>query len=191
VLQVSFELKNIADFQDKSLRTTKLVKEGASKLTHMYALDLAAQARANILDGPRGLSAPVDQGRLLAGIQVRDDADGVSWHVVSNADHAAYLEWGTGPKGRATAEDVPEVYEHHTGSGGMPPLDIIEAWVRRKGMGDGSQTTQQIAYLIAREIARNGIEARPYLVPALKTVKPKYEAALRNFLAYVEQRGGR
>jgi hypothetical protein len=190
-MQVTFNLESIRDFQDRSVRTTKLVRDGAKRLTRQYANDIAQKARENILYGPNGHSSPVDQGRLLAGIQVVDDPDGFSVHVRSTADHAAFLEFGTGPKGRATAEDVPDSYAHHSGNAGMPPTDIIEAWVRRKGIGNGDQSIKQVAYLIAREIAMNGIEARPYLIPALKEIQPKYEAGLRNFLAYVEQRAGR
>lgn len=46
--------------------------------------------------------------------------------------------------------------------GKMPPADALEAWARRKGMGEGA------GYGLAIKIMRDGIEEKPYLRPALQ-----------------------
>ena len=80
---------------------------------------------------------------------------------------------------------MPEGYVHGNG-GKMPPLDLIEEWVRRKGItGRGGETPRQLAYLIARKIARNGLPARPFVWPAYQATVGPWEADMRRILTEI------
>ena len=75
----------------------------------------------------------------------------------------------------------------------MPPVSAIENWIKvRKiiprpvALKSGKQrvpTVQQLAYVIARSIARNGIAARPlmreYIEDTMKDFQSKLTAAVR------------
>ena len=70
----------------------------------------------------------------------------------------------------------------------MPPLDVIENWIRVKqiiphpiSLKSGKQiipTIPQLSFLIARKISRDGIKARPFF-------KQSFESAKREFLTKI------
>jgi len=57
----------------------------------------------------------------------------------------------------------------------MPPLLDIQAWVRVKGIvpQDPADSERDLAWKIARSIARKGTPAQPYLLPAADAVRPR------------------
>lgn len=94
---------------------------------------------------------PVDTGTLRRSIthEVRPSPGMVVGRVGSNVPYARYVE-----EGRA--------------AGSMPPPDALArdlqgGWLRRHGIPN------ELAFVVARAIARRGIKPRPYLKPAIKT----------------------
>ncbi len=69
--------------------------------------------------------------------------------VIYRALHAKFIEFGTDPRER------------------MPPVDVIERWVVRKGIERKGKASRQAAWAIAKFIQKRGTEPRPYLRPAV------------------------
>lgn len=110
------------------------------------------------------LRVPVDIGDLRKSIQhtIREIDGGIETVVHTNSDHAAYVEFGTGPVGAA----------HHEGiSPQAQPVYASEKW---RGVIPflKSETDSGIRFIA-------GQPAQPYLYPALK----ENEQQLEEFLA--------
>lgn len=111
----------------------------------------------------------VDTGRGKTAIRVVVYQDGLTVEVVADFDYAAFIEYGTGPRGRQTVSvPTPPGWTYHSGNGGMPPLEIIRRWCTRQGIDPAN------AFVIARSIARNGLPARPFLHPSWMAVERDY-----------------
>jgi hypothetical protein len=118
---------------------------------------------AVIVQGRARENAPVDRGGLR---------DSIAYEV----DAAAFPLWakiGTNIEyGRATELGRP--------AGIMPPSAPLELWARRHGMEPGS------GYALALAIFRRGIEARPFLEPALNESRPQIIGLVRVMAAEIE-----
>lgn len=88
------------------------------------------------------VAAPVDTGTLRRSITT--DVTPFLGSVGSNLPYAPVVEYGR----RAGAP--------------MPPSGSLDPWMRRHGITAVSE------FVIRRSIARRGIRARPYLIPALE-----------------------
>lgn len=190
--------------KDRFIVRAELV--GAAELAAKFqSLDLAARGRARKITNHFSLklsnkikeNAPVDRGRLRSSVQLRQYVSndlGVVADVLVAVDYAAFIEYGTGPLGRQMhlfGGPLPEGYVH--GSGGkFPPIKLILEWVKRKGItGARGESPEQIAYLIARKIARQGIAAKPFVWPAYMEIKPQWEAAMQQYVPdFVKDSGG-
>lgn len=62
--------------------------------------------------------------------------------------------------------------------GKMPPLDVIKGWMITRNIPANNNT----AYLIARSIARDGIEPKPYLREIRKNKLPSYTNEIQEAL---------
>lgn len=82
--------------------------------------------------------------------------------VVAGVDYARAVEQGTGPSGR------------------QPPVRNILDWlkVRRLVADDPAMTQEDLAYVIARAIARKGTPAQPFMVPAFESNRARAEARI-------------
>jgi hypothetical protein len=108
------------------------------------ALIVQRQAKHNI----QALGA-IDKGHLLQSMLAETAPDGLSAEVGATAPYAPYVEYGT---------------VHRTK---MPPPDALETWARAHGFDSAWPVCQAI-------LARGGLAARPYLLPA-------YYAEEKNF----------
>lgn len=123
---------------------------------------LMEQCGVFIRDDAR-LRVPVDTGDLRKSIQhtTRETDGGIETVVHTNSDHAAYVEFGTGPVGAA----------HHEGiSPQAQPVYAREKW---RGMVPflKSETDSGIRFIA-------GQPAQPYLYPALKENEQQLEKFL-------------
>ena len=95
-----------------------------------------------------------------------------SWLIsISLEEYWKYIEYGRRP-------------------GKMPPLDVIEKWIKVKQilprpltLKSGKSvvpTIPQLSFLIARKIGRDGIRPRPFF-------KQSFESAKREFLHIIEE----
>jgi len=69
--------------------------------------------------------------------------------IVYRALHARFVEYGRDPSEK------------------MPPVDVIERWVVRKGIERKGKASRQAAWAIAKYIQKHGTEPHPYLRPAV------------------------
>ena len=138
-------------------------------------LEVANQAKRN---------APVNFGRLRSSISVTkataSDPTGVTFVGV---DYGPFVEFGT--KQNASIPQGLEQYASQFKTSGMGGFDKllsdIRDWCAKKGIDPSA------AYPIALKIAREGVEAKPYLFPAFEQERPKMIQNLENLLTKFEQ----
>ena len=120
----------------------------------------------------------VDTGRGKTAIKLNIYRDGLTVEVVADFDYAAFIEFGTGPRGRQTIGDVPlpAGWVYHSGNGGLPPLELIRRWCTRHNIEESA------AFAIALKIARMGLPARPFMYPAWMGVERGYLRAMTKIL---------
>ena len=86
-------------------------------------------------------------------------------------------------------EDYYKWVEQGRMKGKYPPIDVIQTWINDKPSidrkdGDGKlPTTKQLAFLISRSIAENGIEPTYYLSDTIEELQDKYIPLLEDALA--------
>lgn len=112
------------------------------------ATQILSESQQNIIDN--GTS---DEGTLLKSGGVTLGSTESS--VVYDAPHAEPIEYGANPH--------------------FPPVDALKGWVRRKLGITGEKNITNTAYAIAKSISDNGLEAQPYVEPAITSVKTSYE----------------
>lgn len=136
--------------------------------------------------------APVDEGLLRNSIGA-DTTKLFDKQLFANAFYAGYREFGTGKKVK-----IPNGYQDMAaGLKNLPKRGNalqffyrLVQWVHRKGISGtysiktqrrtGNRKTQaeqdyEVAYLIMREILRNGSKPTPFLIPAYEQVKKGIE----------------
>lgn len=133
--------------------------------------------------------APSSFGDLRRSIKVDFFDNGMAATIGSDLAHASFVEFGTGPLGKATAlsgqgfgakEFVPSGYRHgsthklpvkvvgRTGFGGKPKFDVVpelKLWAKRHNLDPWA-----VAIAIKK---RGGNKARPYLFPSFMEEKPR------------------
>ena len=109
---------------------------------------------------------PVNTGQLRASIDILGyDKKRVFIKVGSNVKHAIYVEFGR-RKGK------------------YPPVEGtrgLEYWVRRK-LGYRGRRARQVAFLIARKIAKEGIKGKYMFTETLKQMKPEWRKFVSNII---------
>ena len=133
------------------------------------------------LTGPRAVQAeiqkitqqPVDRGGYKRSFRFEDIEGGAT--AYNFALHAPIIEWGRRKGAKA------------------PPLDVITAWVLRKGLSSRSsrsfatdsqwRAARQIAFVIARAIKRRGLPAHLVMTRAAETMDLEVKRAIDEMLA--------
>lgn len=95
-----------------------------------------------------------DTGNLANSIMVDRVEGGRYTEVGPEAPYGPYVEFGTRPH--------------------FPPPDALEDWARRHGFDS--------AWPICKVIAKRGLKARPYLMPAFDALKDKFLRRLKEIL---------
>jgi hypothetical protein len=112
----------------------------------------------------RSVPPPVDRGTYRRSFEAHDLPDGAVF--LNTSSHGEIVERGRRP-------------------GKWPPREAIERWVRRKfrvSLGRGRKADAQvrsIAFLVARKIARKGIEGKHVLLRAERRLTPIVRDAVR------------
>jgi len=136
-------------------------------------------------------SAPADLGKIRQNLNWVNNGDGTNIliNLFCNAPEAIYQEFGTGPM-----VDVPEQFAdvaatgQNSGTGTW--ADFIAAltdWIARHGLLNtysidtkrvshkaSKDDNEQLAWVIARKILRDGLKPQPFLYPAIINNMPKY-----------------
>lgn len=132
-------------------------------------------------------NAPKDQGQLIRAITTKE-LDLAKYEVVAQNQIAPIMEFGTKSNARVDSEFATYAasFKGMTVNGTGTLKENILAWVKRKKIGQGrggpavrrrrkggeqEKEFKSIAFLIARKIAREGVKAHPFLMPAFKEVK--------------------
>ena len=141
------------EFSDKALRnhikkmdswstkTLDQVNDQIKKVT----FNVAADAQQNVKD-----NGSIATSNLINSISTRfkNSKYGEIGIVKVNAIYGAAVEFGRK-------------------AGGMPPVTPLITWVRKKIESDPIMA-KSIAFAIAKSIAKNGTQPRPFLIPAFK-----------------------
>lgn len=127
---------------------------------------LALSQAAIVVRDAASVLAPKAEGTLSRMIQRRRAAVFVQ-EIVASAPHARFVEKGTGTYG---PEKRPSGLRMLPDSG----VAAIALWIQRRGIVPRSPgiTPEQLPWIIARKIARDGTPAQPFMEPALEKSKP-------------------
>lgn len=96
----------------------------------------------------------------------------IVYEVVSRSAHSRYVEEGTGIYGPRRAA---------IGNQMLPNAGVarIAAWIARKGIRAKFVTQEELPWIIARKIARDGTRAQPFMEPAFKSTQPRIQQLVR------------
>lgn len=168
--KVKVELVGEAKIRQAFDRLGYMVSSRAKEIINDNALKLMNQARKN---------APVDMGQLRSSIRPSFYNNGLTAEVGTDVGYGAFVEFGTGPVGRATFPSLfgnkPDDYVWGPG-GFFPPLQPIKDWCRRHSI------PEKMAFVIARKIGKYGLKAQPYMFPAWDMVRPQFEKELHDLI---------
>lgn len=134
-------------------------------------------------------NCPVDMGQLRSSIRAEFSSSrnrrgqfqekGLAAVVKSDLPYAAFVEYGTGPRGRATnTAPLPPEYRHGPGHF-MPPLEPIRDWCRRHNI------PENLAFVIAKKIGELGLPANPFLWPALESTRDSFRQEIIDAVSQV------
>lgn len=104
-----------------------------------------AKSQSNIVD-----NGSIDEGTLLKTGNINREY--LQKTIIYPAPHAEPTEFGRSP-------------------GSMPPVDSLVGWVNRKLAIIDPIEARSVAFAIARDIKINGQKPRPFLGPAVESVK--------------------
>lgn len=129
------------------------------------AVQAASSARQNVLTGGQ-----VWKGNLAGSIYMRTDASTrpmSTYRVVADVPYAAFVEFGTGPRGDPSA---PPKFQFGTPNHTPELTASIMSWVMTKPMFFGPRTPG-VAWGIAKTISAIGTNPHPYMRPAWHAAK--------------------
>jgi len=156
-------VEGLAKLTKKRLDSNKWMGDAVTKA--MRQSGLAIQGEAAIL-------APVNTGALRQSITTEVDQRPpfALWvEVGPTVTYGRYVEFGRKP-------------------GKMPPVAALEPWVRQKLKVSNPMA---VAFLIARKIAREGIDPQPFLAPGAKKAQPKIKQILSRLGADLKKAWGK
>lgn len=133
-------------------------------------------------------NAPADLGKIRQGI-VKEQIDAFQVMIAATAPESAFQEFGTGGKVNVP-EQMADIASQFQGQSGGNMEDFILAltgWIERHGItGTNGETSDQIAWVMARSILRDGLAPQPFLYPAFvaqsQKLVPMLETALKEML---------
>lgn len=144
---------------------------------------------ALLIEGRAKRRCTVDTGRLRASIthsNLLPRGDALVVHVGTNVSYARFVEFGTGPAGKASPltksarEAMAELGYAHGPGGFFPPLHLIRGWAERRGILKGMEEEEadRTVFAIARAIGARGLPAQPFLFPAFEESRDEIVKAM-------------
>lgn len=162
----------IAGDKELQARLKEFGRDGttaAMRGVRVTALEILNNAKERLVqNGSRVTSKLFNSGKVVA-----DDENANFVDVIFSGGGDGY-------------SDYAEFVEFGRRAGRMPPVEAITEWVRKKGIADTysiktqrqskrdasfDNRAQNIAFAIARKIARQGTPAKPFLFPAFEAKK--------------------
>ena len=114
------------------------------------AARIVAVAKINLKD-----NGSVATGMLRNSGSVRPQVDG----TVDAGFYAEYAYW----------------VEYGRKAGGMPPVKMIQEWIRKKHIAGNEKEIESMAWAVAKSIAANGTKAKPFLTPSYEENKSRID----------------
>jgi len=150
----------------------------ASKLNDLTGIDVVSMVRqgAEKIRSAAVLRVPVNHGELRNSIHTRVEDHGkeIVGVVYTDKSYAAYVEFGTGPKGAASHEGIaPEVAVSYKTSGWWFPETEISPEDAKK------YRFKSIVHEGVRYYYTEGQAAQPFLYPAAQQAGPKVAEDLK------------
>ncbi len=65
--------------------------------------------------------------------------------------------------------------EYGRKAGGMPPVKMIQEWIRKKHIAGNEKEIESMAWAVAKSIAANGTKAKPFLTPSYEENKSRID----------------
>lgn len=136
-----------------------------------------------------------DRGTLRQSISYRKN-DKLQYEVFVSTFYAPFIEFGTKSKAKVPSglEDVANQFKGLKGTGTISLFEAIKAWVKRKKIGatysiatkrkvrQSAKEIDNIAFLIARSIYKNGINPQPFFYKHIATVRTNLYSRLNQVL---------
>lgn len=174
-MQDSITIKGLDELLKKINRLDEIFQMEIYEEVHATAIEIDQLANDNISNTKFIHSI----GELRAGMQAPEELEPGTWRVANKTSYAGYIEFGTGAKVKIPAgfEDMAASWKGRQGGNFDDFLDRLEEWLRGQGIsraqsGNGD-SVRDIAWLMAIHILHNGLEARPFMIPAFLEASPK------------------
>ena len=151
-------------FEKQFGKATKTVQDKLRQIVAKSAMNIQAQAKANITENKGRVSSA-----LFNSIRVVYSQDMLTARILAGKDYAVNYEFGTKSNMSIPAELITQYADIKTKEQSFDELyQGIKLWCRRKGIDT------KAAYPIARKIANEGQQPHPFLYPAFKDEKEKF-----------------
>jgi len=156
-MTATFDLTIDSDRLQRAL--TRAPRVLAVEMNKAVARTVQEMARSARRHAPKAFSHLVNS---IGAVQV-SPLEGL---VVAGMDYARMVEEGTGPQGPQARD-----------GGGFPPVQHILDWIRVKRIvpDDPGMDQRDLAFAIARGIARKGTPPHPFMAPAFADNKARAE----------------
>lgn len=152
---ISFSTVGVKRVEKNMANRSAEMRQRMAKLTTMVAAEIVTRAKKTLAARAGSKTqAGTDTGRLAASIRWKK-VNAIGRHILTDVHYWRHVEYGT----------------THTK---MPPPDALKDWCRRN-LGD-----ERLAFVVARSILqRGGLDASPFLRPAVDAVKKKHLQRVR------------
>lgn len=166
---MQIKIDGIEELKSRLNREKVTIDARGKEALRIVALNILADAKENLKSGQMiATGALRNSGR----VNVSKDVE-----VEFRSNYAAWVEFGRK-------------------AGRMPPVKMLEEWVKKKGIADSYtdsgrrrgrtqnfyKKVTQIAFLIARKIALRGTKPKPFLYPAFRANESKVIGILKRQL---------
>ena len=159
------------------------VKRASQKIQDEVDAELEAGAMNFVTLAKRDLASQGgDRGTLLRSISY-NKIDKFDYVVSARTFYAAFIEFGTKSKFNPYpgTEEYASKFKGEKQSGAIRLIDAIRGWVKRKGIAK-DKDVNQVAFLIARSIYKNGINPKPFFFKQMPIIQNQITKNIRTVL---------
>lgn len=158
------------DFDQAAFRKFKLNKRQFEDRVLFKAAQGLKESAARIVAVAKETlknNGSVATGMLRNSGSVRPQIDG----TVDAGFYAEYAQW----------------VEYGRKAGGMPPVKMIQEWIRKKHITGSEKEIESMAWAVAKSIAANGTKAKPFLTPSYEENKAKVDEIMQKAINEVAE----
>ena len=166
----------IDQFKDRINSAKKEVKDEVDAEILAASMQFAGLAKKDLN------SQPGYRGILKNSIQIEKKGE-MAYRVYTKVFYAPFIEFGTKNKfvPQTGFEEEAAQFRGLKGLGTVTLFEAITEWVRIKGIATGKEINQ-VAFLIARSIYKNGISPQPFFYKHVAPVRENLNKRLKAIL---------